>query len=257
MGNMKSAKSHHLPYAKPKSGEEPVMPKLPERIDPVAYIRCWDKYNHREPVDISKAKPMTKDDLKKADPRAIELMLAYGVTQKQLSQQYNTPYGSITTVLRNLGVNTKVELIIPPIKTAEIGPAVTDAPVTPATSPEQAEPELPPMPENEFIWFAERSITDSSVIVRDSGRISLSAEVSKSLVNDYIKIGVSRDGSKLKIAPVFEMVTNNNLKLTTNKDNRKSINLKALAVELSWLKIEFPAKYVGAWQGGEWTGTLQ
>lgn len=80
---------------------------------------------------------MTKSDLKKADPRGIELMLAYGVTQKQIAVQYNTPYGSLTAILKSLGVNTKVESIVEQFALMDL-PAESDEEVSPVESPEES-----------------------------------------------------------------------------------------------------------------------
>lgn len=56
MANLKAAKSHRLGYSKPKTVTEPAMPQPATLVDPISYIRFWDKYNRGEPVDISKAK---------------------------------------------------------------------------------------------------------------------------------------------------------------------------------------------------------
>ncbi|WP_434132708.1 hypothetical protein KIAC18_000255 [Sporomusa sphaeroides] len=143
MANLKAAKSHRLGYPKPKTVTGPAMPQPATLVDPVSYIRFWDKYNHGEPVDISKAKKMTKSDLKKADPHGIELMLAYGVTQKQIAVQYNTPYGSLTAILKSLGVNTKVESIVEQFALMDL-PAEIDEEELTAGGPEEPPVESQP-----------------------------------------------------------------------------------------------------------------
>lgn len=114
-------------------------------------------------------------------------------------------------------------------------------PVTVSASP--AEPE--------FIWFDRREKTDTGVLIRDSGCIEISAAVSAGLTNVFVKVGISRDGTVLKI------VLADGLLWAGNAGKRKRLNLKALVHKLQWAKIPLPARYIGTWQGDEWTGHLQ
>lgn len=257
----KSVNSHKLPYGKPRIETSPPKPAQPSRIDPVAYIRCWDEYKHREPVDITKSKPMTKADLLKADPRGIEMMLAYGVSQKQIAQQYNTPYGSITAIFKRLGVNTKVETVLPEQKTPEEikhPETVESVPQTAAEVPADIplEPQIDPSPpepvQDDFIWFDQNSrvVSNAGIIVRAKGQVEISAAVG-SQIYDNITIGISRDGQNLKLR-----TTTNGLK-PNRHGNRCRLNLRSLAHELTRLNISFPARYVGNWIDNEWSGRLQ
>jgi hypothetical protein len=108
-----------------------------------------------------------------------------------------------------------------------------------------------PPAEPEFVWFDRRENLDTGVLIRESGSIEISAAVSAGLTSDFVKIGVSRDGATLKIVLVDDGLT------YTGNGNRRRLNLKALAHELQWAQITLPARYIGAWQGSEWTGHLQ
>ncbi|HMM20601.1 MAG TPA: hypothetical protein PKA10_07660 [Selenomonadales bacterium] len=258
----KSVGSYKLPYGKPRAEREaaPTSPKTPERIDPVAYIRCWIKYNLGMPVDITKAKLMTKADLKKTDPRGIELMLAYGVTQKEIAQQYNTPLGSIALIFKRLGVNTKVPSAIAAQPTA---PAQEVAATVPAADePAPAPPAALPDPASEIIWFDQStraaSIANTGIVVRKNGRIEISAAINGKILVGTVDIGISRDGRTLKL------VRNRNgsgLKIfrpSGSNSARGALSLAGLVRELQGAKIALPARYVGDWDESDtWTGTLQ
>lgn len=251
-----SATSHRLPYGKPFSIQEQdrPMPQTPERIDPVAYIRCWDKYNHGEPVDITKAKPMNREHLMKADPRAIELMLQYGVTQKQLAMQYNIPFGSITAIFKRLGVVTNLPSMIknPSANTPE-NPEPPNAPTIleeTGNEPDDSSSDPIAAADDGMVWFDQRpQRASNAVTVRKDGKVQLGANVAK-LFGDNVKIGISRDGRNLKIVS-FQ----SGLILRKDKAGRV-VAIKALANEIEWAGVTLPARYVGDGQANEWTGTL-
>ncbi|WP_371374491.1 hypothetical protein [Sporomusa aerivorans] len=161
----KSVKSHKLGYSIPKvATNTPATPHTAELVDPVSYIKFWDKYNHYAPVDISKAKKMTRADLMEADPRGIELMLSYGVTQKQIAMQYNVPYGSLTAIFKRLSVNTKVDSVVERLE-------IMDPPEHEETSPTLT----PDVPEQELAIVStemEESPTEESA--EDAGEYSSS-----------------------------------------------------------------------------------
>jgi hypothetical protein len=83
--------------------EEIEPPKPAVSLDPIEYvrhIRNVNPGNNGRPIDIRKARQMTKDDLLASDPRDIEMLLRYGVSQGQLTKAYTVPMGSITRILK-------------------------------------------------------------------------------------------------------------------------------------------------------------
>ncbi len=116
--------------------------------------------------------------------------------------------------------------------------------------PEPVTVSAPPA-EPEFIWFDRREKPDTGVLVRADGCIEISAAVSAGLTSDFVRIGITRDGTALKIR-----LADDGLLWTGSAGKRRRLNLKALVHELQWAKIPLPARYIGTWQGAEWTGSL-
>jgi len=92
---------------------EPTAPAVD--LDPIEYvhhIRKINPGNNGRPIDIRNARQMTKADLRAADPRDIEMLFRYGVSQSQLAKIYDTPTGSLGKVLKDIGVDTGVKLLV-------------------------------------------------------------------------------------------------------------------------------------------------
>lgn len=232
----KQTRSYRLPYGKPRIDTEPMALRQNERIDPVEYMRHYRRYCPGQPVDITKARQMSKADLLAADPRDIEFLLGY-ISQKQLCAQYGVPLGSITKILREMNVNMKAVVKVEPAK--------------PAADPSPASQAMPAKPESpEFIWVTRRE-SRAVVLIRENGCIEIGAAVSSGLVTDFIRIGVSRDGSTLKL-----IASDAGLPYSRH-GKRRRLTLKALTGELKRAAVPLPALYAGTWAGREWTGSLQ
>ncbi len=288
MANLKAAKSHRLGYPKPKTVTGPAMPQPATLVDPVSYIRFWDKYNHREPVDISKSKKMTRADLMKADPRGIELMLAYGVSQKQIAMQYNTPLGSLTAIFKRMGVDTKVESVVegfgimdlpanseseetlpeaPPAEYSE-DPAVevqpdiqmetaiiTNEVITDPAQIAQLMPEPEPEPVPQITWFygLPRSGAIPTLTVYEDNRIALPTVIRKQYGTKRIRIGVTDIPVNIIIGetdkPEF------GVKIA---DSQSRVRCDGICQMLKDKGILLPAKFKMVWDEFTrlWSGTL-
>lgn len=246
MSGKSSAKSYRLPYSKPRNlHDTPAMPQTAERIDPIAYIKCWHKHYPGEAVDITKAKPMTRADLMKADPRGIELIFAYGVTQKELARQYNTPLGSLAAIFKRTGVNTKVDLIVGKPPSDPTPEASDDKVLYGAVDPEQKDVILPEVPEP-IIWFSSNKKKNvMRVTVYPSGRLSLSHEIGQHFsLDDQAAIGIGQGGNVLKLqktSPGLRVAYDGKKKDT---GERKAIACSAVAKKLVEFGISLPAKYL-------------
>lgn len=245
----KRPKSHRLGYGKPRvESEVPELPREAVAVDPVTYIRCWDKYNYGQPVDIMKAKPGTRADLMKADPRYIELMLQYGVTQKQIAQIFNTPSGSLTRILKRLGVDTKISLVISNTaqEVPEEQPAASPAAEIPTPSPE-------PAAGPEEMWFTHprpsQAYTEPLVIIKKD-KIFFTAAIRNTLPLEYVQFGLTQE-NLLKVRS-----TDSGFHFHKQK---VSVSCSDLIHELQWRGIKLPAVFHMAFDEGAglWEGELQ
>jgi len=277
----KSVRSGKLPYSKPRTDiNQPPMPSPATLVDRISYIRFWDKYNHGQPVDISKAKKMTRDGLLKADPRGIELMLAYSVPWRQIATQYNTPTGSLTSIFKRLGVNTKVESIVMPAdEPEELVPETIEAAPLPAVPPAESPDDITYDPAQTVKFFedTESIITSTAfdltgfftfdrttvrtlnieplISVGRLGSVRLSRSVGETFnPEDRVAIKVDQAGKTIVLVP--DPV--NGLLFHKNKAGagHRRLWTKSLSKFLIKTGIELPARYMASRQGDIWIGKL-
>jgi len=269
---------------------EPTKPAVD--LDPIEYvkhIRSVNPGNNGRPIDIRKARQMTKADLLAADPVDVEMLLRYGVSQNQIAKIYDTPMGSLAKILRNLGVDTGVKLLVKEkfdvrkpeesgganepeglasggivTRTAVINmgpdliiPDTNEIITDPARIAElMAEPDpVPTQTPDEFNWFSRQPNTQGTpvVTVRANGDIYFSTEFGKLFTaGDMVEIGLTPNCHKIAVKSdgTYRL-------LRCDKTNAsKTVSAGNIRDELQWKGMAFPAKYKMSSVGDMWTGVL-
>lgn len=250
VGPSARVRSHRFGYPIPPSqGEEQSLLKQPEKINPIAYILCWDKYNHGMPVDITKAKEGTRADLMAADPQDIELMIAYSVTQKQIATQFNTPLGSLSKILKELGVNTKVPLLV------NSGEQHIEAASVVIQEDEGIPLDLSASAQEEEMWFTEPNQTCKAVVIVRKDQVVFAAGIGAEIDLEYVQFGLTRENHlKVKAA-------DHGFKFHVHKghSNRKTVCCNDLVHELQKRGIPLPAIFEMELNSEQhvWEGALQ
>ena len=224
---------------------------------------------------------MNRQDLLAADPRGVEMLFQYGVSQKQMAKAYNVPIGSITKILDKLKVNTKVELLVgerfdPRKPEPEAAPVETEEPeateLVPAPPREiitdpvkiaelMSEPELPAMPEPVppqiyygFKWFYGATKSNVPVMtVLSDGRISLPTAIRAQYSGTHMRIGIAPDAQCVVIGETD--IAGRGIKPSIKQGKIRSNGIHS---EVTRNGIALPARYQMAWNEPEqvWAGTL-
>ncbi|WP_371366242.1 hypothetical protein SRRS_06890 [Sporomusa rhizae] len=265
----KAAKSHRLPYSKPKAETDLGRPASTRAgYHPVHCIKNnipLDQAFCLKPEDLTESDYRTlfdhgtrKQTIKRLYGfrndaefykwlRSHDLYPSYTPTSQDLSSQAESPVDdpvAESSIPNQSSIETKDEVIIDPAKFSELMSEL----LTPETT---ITPDYKASIYKDFSWFYGQRPIIPILTVYEDGRFAVPVAIRKNFEACLCIAGLSSDGKCLVIAPTEE----SGFRLKHNQVKYRDIEISKA---LSKLGITFPARYTMKWNEPEqaWEGTL-